>query len=120
MNFKLFFSITVLVLSISFMSCQSKSKFATARIFDIEIGINKPKIIVAYGDSEGEVIPLKEYGKTQSIMEHPERLESVMLENQKLINQFYQSMEEKGYQIQEMEMSVSDGQFIYIIFRKKG
>ena len=53
-------------------------------------------------------------------MEHPERLESIMLKNQKLINQFYQSMEEKGYQIQEMEMSVSDGQFIYIIFRKKG
>ena len=106
------------VATISTVSCQSNSKYATARIIDVSFGFNKPRIIVAYGDKDGEIIPLKEYGTFQDMMTNPNRLDSVMLENQKLVNKFYKDMKIKGYEIKEVEMSVNDGHFTYVVFHK--
>jgi len=99
--------------------CQSNPPILTARIIEVIFSPGKPRIIVAYGIPEREIIPINEYGSIQDHKYKPETIDSIMLENQKLTNTFYQEINDKGYEIQEMEMSVNNVQYIYIIFRRR-
>lgn len=113
----LLFVITFLII----VACSGRStEYVTARIIDVSFTVS-PKIIVAYGDTEQEIIELHTYENPMMHM-GTSNMKSVwddpIAKNLKIINGFLNSMEKKGYEIVEMSTSVHTGHFTFIIFRK--
>lgn len=107
-------------LFLNFFSCtaQSSSALATARIIDLSIGFQKTEILVVYENGESESIPLKNIAPSDLKNIHEIDLNALLLENQKTITNFLNKMDQKGYRIEEMDYSVNNGHFSFIIFRK--
>lgn len=104
----------------SFLSCtaQSSSVLATARIIDLSIGTQETEILVVYENGESESIPLKNISLADLKNIHAVDMNALLLENQKTITSFLNDMDQKGYKIEEMEYSVNNGHFSFIVFRK--
>lgn len=99
-------------------------EFATARITDVTFG-EAPRIVVAFGNSSQEIIQLNKFEdprgqivKYNTVDEALEAFDNIVAKNLKIINTFLSSMKEKGYEIDQMSTSISNGHFSFIIFRK--
>lgn len=97
-------------------------QYATASILESEAGKRHSKIIVTYGDRDGdsEVIPLRSWAPIYATGETGINL---VIENQRTINSFLQKMKDKNYRILNItskEKSISSTQVsvTFIIFEK--
>lgn len=112
----------ILILAITLLtsiSCTSQSsEYATARIIDVYFSGN-PKIIVAYGDTDSEIIELNQFSLQNLTPNNDDAINEPMAKNLKIINKFLSSMDQKGYKIEQMSTGVNEGHFTFIIFRKK-
>lgn len=87
---------------------------ATARIFETQ-SAKLSRIVVVYENGESEVIDLKNwklFGSTSSLNE-------TLIDNQKAINKFLQTMTDKGYKLTKMTSTGESFIYTFMVFEKE-
>jgi len=93
---------------------QSNSKQASARIFESQ-SAEMSRIVLVYENGESEIIPLKNW----KFMATASSTNSILIDNQKTINQFLNDMDSKGYEISHMSTTGENYLYTFILFNKK-
>ena len=97
---------------------QTVNQYASAKIYDGSFAMNANRIVITYGNSKTETIPLLNFTVQPDLKAKPISVDSILGENLKIINQFYADMEDKGYEIVQLSSSNHMIYNTYVVFRK--
>ena len=95
---------------------QTVNQYASAEIYNGSTTPNANRIVVTYGNSKTETIPLNDLLVTSDLRMQIAKIDSIMGENHKIIHKFYADMNSKGYEIKHLNTHKEIISSTYVLF----